>query len=78
MAAVGGIVSRNGPTIEVHHKCQPNKTKLVLHKAITLTMSHSKQLYKSNKMDHLSYKGGCVYASRHLKEELVWTICTCT
>ena len=40
--------------------------------------SHLKQLYISNKIEHFSYKDGYgvlgVHISRHLNEELAWSI----
>ena len=73
MVAIVGNVSRNGPTIEVHRRNQPNKSKLVLYvSAITFTL---KQLYVSNKRNTSVTKVGVVYVdvvhvSRYLKEEL--------
>ena len=53
---------------------------VVLYKVLILCNSCLKQLYLSNKTVHFSYKGGCVihkinvHLSRHLKQELAWTI----
>ena len=58
MAAVVGIISRRGLKIEVHHRNQPNKSKLVLYKPLLHFYSHLKQLYMSNKTECFSYKGG--------------------
>ena len=59
MVAKVGIVSRHGLTIEVHHRHQPNKSKLTLCKPLLHFYSHLKQLYITNKTEHLSYQGGC-------------------
>ena len=34
MTAIVGIVSRHGLAVEAHHRNQPNKSKLVLHKPL--------------------------------------------
>ena len=48
-----------------------NKNKLALYKPLLHLYSHLKQLYISNTMECLSYKGGRgVHVSRCLKEEL--------
>ena len=76
MAAIVGIISRRGLRIEVHHRNQPNKSKLVLYKPLLRLYSHLKQPYISNKTKWFSYKGGCGVRgrtlSRRLKEELAW------
>ena len=76
MAAIVGIVSRRGLRIEVHHKNQPNKSKLLLYKPLLCLYSHLKQPYISNKTKRFSHKGGwvCVgvHVSKRLEEELAW------
>ena len=59
MATIVGIISRHGLRIEVHHRNQPNKSKLLLYKLYL--NSQLKQLYISNKTKQFSYiyKGGC-------------------
>ena len=42
MAALVGIVSRRGLTIEAHHRIQPNKSKLALYKPIVHVYSQFK------------------------------------
>ena len=59
MAAIIGIVSRRGLTIEVRCRNQPNKRKLALYKPLLHFYSHLKQLYISNKTEQFSYKGRC-------------------
>ena len=59
MAAIVGIISRRGLTIEVCCRNQPNKSKLALYKPLLHFYSHLKQLYINNKTEHFSYKGGC-------------------
>ena len=59
MAAIVGIVSKNGLRIEVRRRNQPNKCKLALYKPLLCLYSHLKQPYISNKMKCFSYKGGC-------------------
>ena len=59
MAAIVGIVSRRGLSIEAYRRNQPNKSKLVLYKPLLRSYSHLKQPYISNKMKRFSYKGGC-------------------
>ena len=47
-------------------------TKISLYK---LLPSWLKQLYISDKMKHLNYKGGCdIFVLRCLKEELAWAV----
>ena len=58
MAAIVGIVSRHGITIEVCCRNQPNKRKLALYKPLFHFYSHLKQLYMSNKTERFSYTGG--------------------
>ena len=58
MVDIVGIISRRGLRIEVHHRNQPNKSKLALHKALLYFYNHLRQLYISNKMERFSYKGG--------------------
>ena len=74
MAAIADTVSRRGLRIEVPRRNQPNKSKLVLYKALLRLHSHLKQLPISNKTKCFSYKGVCVgvHVSRRLKEELAW------
>ena len=77
MAAVVGIDSGHGLTIEVCYRNQPNKSKLALYIPLLHFNSHLKQLYISNKTEHFSCKGGCVvcvgvHVLRHFKEELAW------
>ena len=76
VAAVAGIIGRYGLTIEVHHWNQLNKSKLALCKPGIHFYSHLKQLYISNKMGLLSYKGRCGIGGRThmemLKKELTW------
>ena len=64
MAGIVGIVSRHGLRIEMHCRSQPNKSYFY------------SQLYISNKMERLSYKGVCgVCGSTHIeafKEEVAW------
>ena len=59
MAAIVGIISRDGLRIEVCRTNQLNKSKLVLYKPLLRLYSHLKQPYISNKTKRLSYKGGC-------------------
>ena len=56
IAAVIGIVSRHGLTIEAHCRNQHNKSRLALFKPLLHFYS---QLYISKKMEYFSYKGGC-------------------
>ena len=58
MAGIFGIVSRLALTIEVHHRNQPNKSKLVLNSGLN-------QLCISNKTKHFSYEGGCDVCGHH-------------
>ena len=58
-AAVVGIVSRHGLRIEVHRRNQPNKSRLALCKPWIHFNSLLKQLYISNKVRCVSYKGVC-------------------
>ena len=51
MAAVVGIVSRRGLTIEACHKNQPNKSKLALYKPLHPLQQ---QVYISNKIEYTS------------------------
>ena len=59
MTAIISIVSRRDLRNEVHHRKQPNKSKLALYKPLLYFYSHLKQLYMSKKTEHFSYKGGC-------------------
>ena len=59
MTAIVGIISRRGLAIEVCHRNQPNKSKLAPYELLIHFYSHLKQLYISNKTEHLSFKGGC-------------------
>ena len=54
MAAVIGIASRCGLTIEAHHRNQLNKSKLSLYKLLHHFNSHLKQLYISDKTECLN------------------------
>ena len=47
MVAVVSIVNRCGFSIDVHHRNQPNKSKLVLYKPLIYFNSHLEQLYIS-------------------------------
>ena len=80
MAAIVGIISRRGLTIEARLGNQPNKSKLVLYKSLLHFTSHLKQLYISKKTDCFSNKGWCVIVGvqvlRCLKEELAWAVDT--
>ena len=68
MVAIVGIVSRRGLRIEARHRNQPNMCKLVLYKPLLHLYSHIKQLYISNKMKYIGYKGGCgVYGPTHIR-----------
>ena len=58
MAAIVGIVSRHDLRIEVRHRNQANKSKLVLYKPLLCLYSHLKQPYISNRTKRFSYKGG--------------------
>ena len=57
MAAIVGIISRRGLTIEACRRNKPNKNKLGLYQFLHIN-SCLKQLYISNKMEHFGYKGG--------------------
>ena len=59
MAAILGVASRRGLTIEAYRRKQPNKSKLALHKPLPQFYDHLKQLYISNKTECFSYEGGC-------------------
>ena len=75
MVALVTIVSRHDLRIEIHHRNQPSKSKLVLYIIAHYLNNRLKQLYRSSKMEHFSYKGECgIYVSRNLKEELAWAI----
>ena len=56
MAAIVGIDSRCGHTIEVYHGNHPNKTKLTKYMTFIHFKNCLKWLYISNKMEHYSYK----------------------
>ena len=62
IATTVSIISRHGLIIDVRHRNQPNKSKLVLYKPLLpLQLSFNKQMCISNKMEHFNYKGGfCV------------------
>ena len=70
MAPIVGIISRSGLRNEAHHRNQPIKSKLALHKPLLHIYSHLKQLYMSNKTEHFSYKGGCDMR-RHTRIEAI-------
>ena len=79
MAAVIVIISRHGLNIDACHRNQPtdNKSKLVLYKPGIRFNSHLKQLYVSNKVECLSYQGGCgvrgyCMCTEAFNEELAW------
>ena len=80
MAAIVSIVSRHCLRIKARCRNQPNKSKLLMYKPFLCLYSHLSQPYISNKMKRFSYKNGCqgvcmgVHVSRHLKEELGWSI----
>ena len=59
MAAMVGIGSRCGLTIEVHHKTQPNKSKIALYKPLLHVYSDLKKQYTSRKTERFSYGDGC-------------------
>ena len=60
MIDVASIVSRHGLSIDLHYKNQSNKVSYIaLYKLLICFNSNLKQLYISNKAEHLSYKGGC-------------------
>ena len=59
VVALVSIISRHGLTIEAHCWNQCNKNKLSLCKPWIHFNGHVKQLYKSNKTERFSYKGGC-------------------
>ena len=59
MAATVGINSKRGLRIEVHHRNQPNKSKIALYKPLFHFDSQLKQLYISNRTESFRYKGGC-------------------
>ena len=66
MATIVGIISRRGLRIDVLHRNQPNKSKLLLYKLYL--NSQLKQLYISNKTKQFSYKGGCsICVHTHIK-----------
>ena len=71
MAALVSIISRHGLEIEAHCRNQPYKSKLALYKLLLLVLQLLEQVYKSNKMEKFSYKGGCgvlgLHESRHLR-----------
>ena len=57
VAAVVSIVSRCGLSIDAHHKKQPNKHKLALHKP---SIHFNSKLCISSKIEHFSSKVGVV------------------
>ena len=68
MAAIVGIVTRRGLRIEVHHRSQPNKSKLALCKPLLHLYSHLKQLYISSNTGRFNSKGRHVMCGRtHIK-----------
>ena len=67
VAAVVGIISRCGLSIDMHHGNQPNKSKLELYKPSIHFSSHLKRLYISNKMECFSYKGGYGIQWHHMR-----------
>ena len=68
MAAIVGIVSRRGLTIEAHCSNQPDKSQLALYKTLIDFNSHLKQQHISNKTEHFSYKHECgVHGCMHIE-----------
>ena len=64
-AIVGGIVSRCGLTVEVCHRNQPNKNKLVLYKPLLSLKQSFKTAECNSKTERFIYKSGCdVYLSK--------------
>ena len=61
LATVVIIVSRNGLSIDMCHRNQDNKSKLVLYKPLFHYNSYLKQLYISNKIECFIIKLGVVY-----------------
>ena len=59
MAAIIGIVSRHGISIDACCEILSNKTKLALYNPPIHLNSHLKWLYISNKAENFSYKGRC-------------------
>ena len=62
MVAIVVIVSKRGINIDAHHGNQPNKSKLVLFKALIHINSHlnpSLHEYIHKNKEHFSYKNGC-------------------
>ena len=62
MAAVVIIDDGHGLRVEMHHINQSNKSKVLLYKPLLLLFYFNipfKQLYTSNKMESLGYKGVC-------------------
>ena len=76
MAAIVGIVSSRGLRIEVRHRNQPNKSKLMLYKPLLRLYSHLKQRTYVTRQNASVIKVGVVCISVHvlrcLKEELAW------
>ena len=64
------IINRRGPSNEMHHQLQPNKTK---GKAVLAIYIAEKTFYPSfitNKMERITFKNGCVVrVAKHLKED---------
>ena len=59
VAALVGIVSRHGLSIDAWFENQANKHKLALYKPSIHFNTSLEQLYISNKMECFSYKGRC-------------------
>ena len=55
--AVAVIIGRHDLSNEVHHRNQPNKSKLALYKLSIHFNSSLKQLHISNKTAHFNYEG---------------------
>ena len=73
VAAVVGIISRCGLSIDEHHENHLNKYKLALYKPSIHFNSSLKWLYISSKTEYFNYRGGCnVICIEAFKKELVW------
>ena len=69
MAAVVGIISRRSLSIKACDRNQPSKSKLVLYNpllSLKLIVVLNICTYLSNKAEHFSYNGGCVYLGIHI------------
>ena len=78
MATLAVIINGHGLGIDAHRVNYPNKSQLVLYKALIHCNSRQKQLYFSNKMELFSIKVDVAYVnvsvSKQLKEKLAWAI----